>query len=191
MCQLIVTTLACGHKIRGPLLQCPAASPTTPRGPPHVDGRSVLCARSEALNLHQSTCCEVCFATIFRGFLGAVCHPCRRVVIPRMGQELVDMLQRASDQDTGSHTPESNTGHVNQTRKMAEDGHRKAEEACKQAEQALNMAETSCRRATAECRKVTADCKRATKICNKINDPQAGRNHDTSISSAGCHWPDN
>ena len=203
MCQLIVTNLACGHKIRGPLLQCPAASRTAPRGPPHDDGRMVLCPRSEALSLHQSTCCETCFAIIFRGFLGAVCQPCRRVVIPRMGQELVDMLQRASVHDAGPGDMESSNGDLNQARQVAEEAHRmaedarkkaeearkKAEEICKKAEQALMTAEASCKRATAECQKATAECTEATR-CRNVGDFRASKKQDASNSSSGCHWPD-
>ena len=162
MCQIIHTHLACGHTVRGPLLQCPAASQSTPLGPPHDDGRLVLCARSEPVNTHQSTCCEACFATVFRGFLSAVCQPCRRVVVPRMGQELHDMVQRVSNDRNGADSFRNNTEEVeHMTRTRAEDAHRQTAEAYKMAEQAFVAAEASCKRATADCRKAQEACEKA------------------------------
>ena len=97
MCRLLITNLTCGHQIRGPLLQCQTASSAVPRGPPHDDGRLVLCSRSEPpLNVHHNTCCEDCFSTIFRHFLGGVCQPCRGVLILRLSSELLNMLDRGS-----------------------------------------------------------------------------------------------
>jgi len=173
MCQILVTHLACGHHLRGPLLQCPRASQQRPRGPPNDDGILVLCPRSDNLDIYQGACCEECFATMFRGFLGTVCQPCRRTTVDRMGQELVTMLERVS-----SRTPTEQAAANDATERI-----RKAEKVCKKAE-------TACRKAEETCRKAEEACKNAKEACRKAKDSHEHANEEASDISI-YHWPRN
>lgn len=93
MCQTLVTQLSCGHTIHGPLIQCDAAIATTPQGPPHDDGRMVLCQPGSLLEIEQNTCCERCCSDMIVGMLRGSCYRCRRSLVWRMGSAIIDWLQ--------------------------------------------------------------------------------------------------
>ena len=146
MCQLLVTLLGCGHRIRGPLLQCPRASQQRTRGPPHDDGCLVLCPRSEPLNVCQNTCCEECFSRIFLGFLGAMYSPCRGNVMRRMRYELLDEMQRAM--------PTSETASAGRNSQLRR-------------ENRLDGLVQRCEDVAQRCRGAEAWCSEATRACNR------------------------
>jgi hypothetical protein len=96
MCHLLVTTLACGHRTRGPLIRCDTAMATEPRGPPHDDGRIVMCSRSEELRIFQDTCCQDCVLLMLQDALRDLCEPCKRVGSLRVGQDALEMMIRVT-----------------------------------------------------------------------------------------------
>ncbi|EME78595.1 uncharacterized protein MYCFIDRAFT_212428 [Pseudocercospora fijiensis CIRAD86] len=113
MCQTLVTQLSCGHTIRGPILQCDSAVQTAPRGPPYDDGRMVLCQPGSLLQIENNTCCESCVSDMIVGILRNSCYRCRRSLVWRMGQAIIDWLQHpriAAFSHSGSSSDRNSSG---------------------------------------------------------------------------------
>ncbi|KAK4544397.1 hypothetical protein LTR36_004288 [Oleoguttula mirabilis] len=163
----------------------------------------VLCPRSEPVDIQQSTCCEQCFATVFRGLLGAICQPCRMVTAERMGQELVGMLERAAvgesegdaenidaQADVPGDPAEPEGG------KTTEDAYRDAGASCKEAEKAFERAEEACKKAEARINDAAAAYQKAESSCKTATasfeaaEATFKRAADAADMKPIYHWPD-
>jgi len=152
MCQILIQNLGCGHRIRGPFLQCPNASHRERSGLRRDHGRSVLCAEIQPLDIRSNTCCEQCFASIFRDFLRTICQSCRRVSALRMGRSLIGMVERGARETSGGN--QSNRDLI-----------RSLEVRLWRSEQNNERLRRDCQEAEAQCLSARTACEQARKVC--------------------------
>lgn len=163
MCQILVTKLGCGHQIRGPILQCPFASRTGSRDPRRDNGRSLLCPEMQPLDVRNNTCCEQCFASIFRDFLRTICQPCRRLSALNMGRSLIEMVERAAKQANGG-----NRSNCDQIRSL--------EVRLWRSEQNTERLRRDCQEAETQCLAARAACEQARRAC-QIASQKSRKDH--------------
>ncbi|KAF2162581.1 hypothetical protein M409DRAFT_58318 [Zasmidium cellare ATCC 36951] len=110
MCRTIITLLDCGHREVGPLFRCDMAVASRPRGYPYDDGRIVVCQPNEIHNINQKSFCEECVGEMIQRLLTAACQTCRRNIVTRMGEAVLDTLpqgQEAANQQGASSGPDT------------------------------------------------------------------------------------
>lgn len=152
MCQILIQNLGCGHRIGGPFLQCPSASQRELNGPRRDNACSVLCAEIQPLDVRSNTCCEQCFASIFRDFLRTICQSCRRVSALRMGRSLIEMVERGAQEASGGNRSDR-------------DLIRSLEVRLWRSEQNSERLRRDCQEAEAQCLSARAACEQARKAC--------------------------
>lgn len=92
MCHTIITMLECGHREVGPVFRCDAAVDSTPRGPPHDDGRLVLCSASRVAHIESKSYCGYCVGELVRRLLGMMCSPCREDLLRQLAETVLRSL---------------------------------------------------------------------------------------------------